>query len=104
NKPAAIYARVSSDHQKEKPRLDEKDTRIIEALRKKETLSTAQIARSIGRSPRGTRTRLQSLVHRGLIVEIGSGATDPRKKVHVARHGRPALNLLGSRPLPSPSE
>ena len=59
---------------------DDTDGRIVEALRAIEMLSTAQIAELIGMSTRGTRTRLQALVERGLVIEIGSGATDPRRK------------------------
>jgi predicted HTH transcriptional regulator len=66
---------------RERPaRLDDRDARIIAALRAKETLSTAQIAGMINMSARATRTRLQTLVDRGLVIEIGSGATDPRRK------------------------
>jgi DNA-binding Lrp family transcriptional regulator len=60
--------------------MDDKDSRIIEALRAEDSLSTAAIAKRIGLSTRGTRGRLQSLVERGLVIEIGSGATDPRRK------------------------
>jgi predicted HTH transcriptional regulator len=71
---------VISTVRQQPPRIDDRDGRIIEALRANETLSTAQIAQLIGMSTRGTRTRLQALVHRGLVIEIGSGATDPRRK------------------------
>jgi ATP-dependent DNA helicase RecG len=71
---------VISSVRQQKPRMDDKDLRIIEGLRSTETLSTAQIAKLIGMSTRGTRSRLQSLVQRGLVIEIGSGATDPRRK------------------------
>jgi len=74
---------VISTVKQQKPHMDDRDLRIIEALRSTEALSTAQIAKLIGMSTRGTRTRLQSLVRRGLVVEIGSGATDPRRKYAV---------------------
>lgn len=48
-------------------------------------LSTAEVARVIGLSPRATRTRLARLVERGLVVEIGSGPQDPKRKYHRAR-------------------
>ena len=60
--------------------MDDRDVRIVEALRASETLSTARITALIGMSTRGTRARLQSLVERGLVIEIGSGSTDPRRK------------------------
>jgi predicted HTH transcriptional regulator len=71
---------VISTVRQQKPHMDDREGRIIEALRTNETLSTAQIAELIGMSRRGTRTRLQSLVERGLVIEIGSGVTDPRRK------------------------
>ena len=71
---------VISTVRQQKPHMDDRDSRIIEALRANETLSTAQIAEVIGISTRGTRTRLQSLIERGLVIEIGSGATDPRRR------------------------
>ena len=71
---------IVSTVRQEKPRIDDKDRRIVDVLRSAETLSTAGIAKLIGMSSRATRTRLQSLVQRGLVIEIGSGATDPRRK------------------------
>jgi predicted HTH transcriptional regulator len=47
-------------------------------------LSTSQIAERLELSPRATRTRLISLVERGLIVEIGSGPQDPHRRYHLA--------------------
>jgi len=46
-------------------------------------LSTSQIAEEIKLSPRATRTRLASLVGRGLIVEIGSGSKDPHRRYYL---------------------
>jgi hypothetical protein len=34
-------------------------------------------------SPRAARTRLASLVERGLVAEIGSGLQDPRRRYHL---------------------
>jgi hypothetical protein len=48
-------------------------------------LSTQQIANAISRSTRATRTRLAGLVRRGLIIEIGSGLRDPRRKYYPAK-------------------
>ena len=41
---------------------------------------TREIALVIGLSPRATRARLAKLVKRGLVVEIGSGPRDPKRK------------------------
>lgn len=73
---------ISTVRQRES-KTDEKDSRIVEVLRTAEALSTAQVAALIKMSPRATRTRLQSLVQRGLLVEIASGPTDPRRKYAV---------------------
>jgi predicted HTH transcriptional regulator len=53
--------------------------RILEA-----GLSTSQIATEIKLSPRAARTRLISLIERGLIVEVGSGPQDPHRRYHLA--------------------
>ncbi|MEO8291677.1 MAG: helix-turn-helix domain-containing protein [Actinomycetota bacterium] len=39
--------------------------------------STSEVARAIGRSDRATRTRLKTLLDRGLVVRVGSSRTDP---------------------------
>ena len=46
-------------------------------------LSTAQIAKHISLSPRAARTRLLSLIERGLVTEIGSGPQDPYRRYHL---------------------
>jgi len=60
------------------------DQAIVRALETSDGLSTHQIARAINRTSRATRTRLAGLVQRGLLVEIGSGPSDPRRKYHLA--------------------
>lgn len=74
------------------PAVDELDRAILDALAGSPGLSTAQIARRIGRSARATRSRLASLVERGLVAELGTGPHDPRRKyllVHApTREGR----------------
>jgi predicted HTH transcriptional regulator len=62
------------------PRIDKADRSILELLGDGEGRSTAQIAKKISLSSRATRTRLANLVERGLIVEVGSGPKDPRRK------------------------
>ncbi len=64
------------------------DQPILEALHQEDGLSTQQLATRIGRSQRGTRMRLAGLVARGLLVEVGSGPQDPRRRYFlVARSG-----------------
>jgi Transcriptional regulators len=67
------------------PVLDSLDQAIISTLADSGGLSTHAIATAIGRSPRATRTRLATLVERGVIVEIGSGPNDPRRRYHLAQ-------------------
>lgn len=62
----------------------ELDERIVGALRKRDGLATNEIARAIGRTERTTRSRLVSLIGRGLIVEVGTGPHDPRRRYFLA--------------------
>jgi predicted HTH transcriptional regulator len=64
---------------------DARDEAILAALAANlETgLSTSEIAKQIKLSPRTARTRLASLVERGLVTEIGSGPQDPRRKYYL---------------------
>lgn len=66
------------------PTLDELGERIVGALRKRDGLATHEIARAIGRTERTTRSRLISLIGRGLIVEVGTGPHDPRRRYFLA--------------------
>jgi predicted ArsR family transcriptional regulator len=68
------------------PAKDERDQTILGALAASGEggLSTAQIGKKLGLSPRAARTRLASLVERGLVAEIGSGPQDPRRRYHLA--------------------
>ncbi len=64
--------------------LDELDEHILLALTEGEGLSTSQIAEAIGRTSRAARTRLRALVEMGLVVDVGSGPNDPRRRYYVA--------------------
>lgn len=59
---------------------DAKDRAILEALESGDGLGTSEIAATIGLSARATRSRLVKLVARGVIREIGSGPTDPKRR------------------------
>jgi len=61
-------------------RVDEVDQVILHLLEDEHGRSTAEIAKTISLSPRATRTRLADLVRRGLIIEVGSGPQDPRRR------------------------
>jgi predicted HTH transcriptional regulator len=67
------------------PAKDKRDRIILGALAASPEagLSTSQIAKRIGLSPRAARTRLASLVERGLVAEIGSGPQDPHRRYHL---------------------
>jgi ATP-dependent DNA helicase RecG len=67
------------------PAIDQRDRTILAALAAslERGLSTSRIARRIGLSPRAARTRLASLVERGLVAEIGSGPQDPHRRYHL---------------------
>jgi len=61
------------------PSVDPIDSRIIEGIGTGNGLSTKQVAEIASLSPRSARTRLKALVAKGLIVEVGSSANDPRR-------------------------
>jgi len=70
--------------------LDEKDNKmILHLLEDGCGRSTSQIAQTVSLSARATRTRLAALVHRGLVVDIGSGPRDPRRQYFRGEQGQP---------------
>jgi len=70
---------------KHPPRVDAVEQAILDALAAGGGLSTQQIAEKIKLSPRATRTRLLSLVGRGLVAEVGTSPQDPRRQYFLAR-------------------
>ncbi len=62
------------------PVIDRIDQAILDLLLNAKGLSTKQIADNVGLSTRAIRTRLISLIERGIIFEIGSSSRDPNKK------------------------
>lgn len=69
------------------PRLDGIDQAILDSLSGSVGRSTNEIAAEIERTPRATRTRLASLVERGLVREIGSSPQDPKRRYFKATQG-----------------
>lgn len=67
------------------PALDEMDRKILTVLAKRrETgLSTRELSEKVGLSTRATRTRLVSLVGRGLVIEVGTSPQDPQRRYFV---------------------
>ncbi|MEZ4424970.1 MAG: ATP-binding protein [Gemmatimonadota bacterium] len=62
------------------PELDPVEDRIMTFIREGEGRSTANIAKKVGLSTRATQHRLAALAERGLIVVVGSGPRDPRRR------------------------
>jgi predicted HTH transcriptional regulator len=71
-----------------KPAADRTDQTILRLLERAGSLTTAAVSKRIKLSPRATLTRLQALVSRGLVAEIGTGPHDPKRQYAVARSGR----------------
>lgn len=67
------------------PILDPLDQAILALLADGEGHATSSIAQHIGRSPRATRTRLQALVERALVREVGTGPSDPKRRYYLLR-------------------
>ncbi len=68
-----------------KPMLDDVENSILKLLQKHNGLSTTNIANQIGISSRAARSRLLSLISKGVVVEIGTSPQDPRKKYYLAK-------------------
>jgi len=62
---------------------------ILAALGEGSGLRTRELAERIGWSVRATRLRLQRLIEHGLVVEIGSGPTDPNRRYYLAAGTQP---------------
>lgn len=79
-----------SGERRRTPARDKRDEGILGALAAsaEKGLSTAQIAARFGVSLRTARTRLASLVERGLVAEVGSGPQDPRRRYHLVSDPR----------------
>jgi len=67
-----------------KPNTNETDQRIIALLGDGLARSTAVVAKHVGLSQRPTLARLKSMTSRGLLVEIGTGPHDPKRKYALA--------------------
>lgn len=58
----------------------DRDRRILELLKEHGSLSTAALAKGVGRTTRTLRTQLNRLVDAGLVVVVGSGPNDPQRR------------------------
>ncbi|MBI4357163.1 MAG: putative DNA binding domain-containing protein [Gammaproteobacteria bacterium] len=67
------------------PRLEEKGQAIIALLAKRDGLPTHEIAKEIRLSDRATRTRLITLIEKGLVAEICTNLRDPTKRYYLIR-------------------
>jgi len=62
--------------------IDGRDDQILGLLAANDGLSTSEIAHAIELSARATRSRLVKLVARKLVVEVGTGPRDPKRKYY----------------------
>ena len=67
------------------PALDRVDDRIVSYLRAEGGRSTAEITVLVGLSARSVQHRLASLAERGVVVAVGSGPRDPRRRWFATR-------------------
>lgn len=67
------------------PAADEVEEAILRLLADGCGHTTAEIARTVGRTPRATRTRLGGLVARGRVTEVGSGPKDPKRMYYLRK-------------------
>ena len=65
-------------------RIDPRDRSILDLLETGDGHGTRAIAEAIGLSTRSTRTRLARLVKRGLVREVGTSPTDPKRRYLIA--------------------
>jgi len=63
-----------------RPALQATDEAILARLAAANGLITSDVAKTIGLTPRATRTRLARLVGRGLVREVGTGPQDPKRR------------------------
>lgn len=66
-----------------KPILDPTEQDILTALRNNDGLSTNAIAACILKSKRATRSKLLILIGKGLVIDIGKGINDPKRKYYL---------------------
>lgn len=79
------HFRVTLSTLRKRPvKIDTREQKLLAALHENGSagLSTSEIARELGISARAARTRLATLVERGLVAEIGSSAKDPRRRYY----------------------
>lgn len=67
---------------------DPVEQRIVDYIAAGDGRSTAAIAAHAGLLTRATQHRLVALTERGLVVVVGSGLRDPRRRWYVARKDR----------------
>jgi predicted HTH transcriptional regulator len=65
------------------PRVDPADQSVLDVLAAG-SARTSEIAAALGKSVRWTRQRLNALVDAGLVVQLGEGPNDPRRRYALA--------------------
>jgi predicted HTH transcriptional regulator len=71
-----------------KREVDPVEAAILNLLADGRGHTTAEVARTVGRTPRATRSRLAGLVARGLVHEVGRGKRDPKRQYYLAKKER----------------
>jgi predicted HTH transcriptional regulator len=64
------------------PQLDEVNAAVEEFVQRRPGVSTREIAGHIGLTTRATRGRLKQLAALGLVIPIGTGPSDPRRRFY----------------------
>lgn len=64
---------------------DDINQSILSLLEKRPGLSTQQIAVEINLSARATRTRVSSLIKRGIVIPVGTSPKDPKRKFFLTK-------------------
>lgn len=59
------------------------ETKIVEAIKSHGSMSTKDIAACVGLTSRIVRKRLINMIEKNLIVEVGRGSNDPKKKYDI---------------------
>ncbi len=67
------------------PKLDNKDSKIVEIVKNAPGLTTAQIAKQICLTARATRDRLSKLTESGILCVVGTHSRDPKRAFYLTQ-------------------
>jgi predicted HTH transcriptional regulator len=63
-----------------KPQITPLEEKLIRYFKEKEELSTQEIANFLGLSRRTVIKKLSELVNKGIVIELSTSSTDPKKR------------------------